>query len=40
MAPRSVPVPVSAPAIPLSQPNATLPGKFQAQIIVDSEKQK
>ncbi len=40
LAPRSVPVPVSAPAIPLSQPNATLPGKFQAQIIVDSEKQK
>lgn len=40
MAPRSVPAPVSAPAIPLSQPNATLPGKFQAQIIVDSEKQK
>lgn len=40
MAPRSVPMPVSAPAIPLSQPNATLPGKFQAQIIVDSEKQK
>ena len=40
MAPRSVPVPVSAPAIPLSQPKATLPGKFQAQIIVDSEKQK
>ena len=40
MAPRSVPMPVSASAIPLSQPNATLPGKFQAQIIVDSEKQK
>jgi len=40
MAPRSVPAPVSDPAIPLSQSNANLPGKFQAQIIADSERQK